>query len=430
MNSFEKGTWIVNSAKHIVNLKTSTSELSFFEATEQAGKAGLLLARLVSPAQEIIPAQKVKIFARESGITAGELTNCLSNLKSAGKIDFTVSDGKPRDVEVYCFSSKDAIETVPTIFDAQDPTQIENASLSALSDTFHAPRYLPELVQGIVSNGFDEKTAAQTVQLQETLRLVKSAKAGSETLLYNEYAFAGAPEKIANALKALSPSERQAVEDIQQYLEKYPGVPYESLTKYSKNILEMMEGVGLIDVVPVYSPYGKASFVTLPQHKGISIGASPVSSDVFHKVKLMLSCLRYGEIKSGYGRGKIKSAQMLQNIVNKLNRLDWVGPCTAIGQDYQLLEKDGVIETRPASSGMFYMKLRQPEIGVLVKQIIEFNTIVGDIDSQSLKILGTQPSGYDLPETRRSDILAQPSPGVSSIRSKLMHSLRTGATLK
>jgi len=430
MEPFEKGTWIVNSAKHITRLRTNTPELSFFEATEQAGKAGLLLARLVSRSQEVIPAAKVKIFAREAGVTAGEVSSCLHQLKTAGKVDLSLDGIKPKDVEVYCFSGKDAIQTVAELFTNADSTEAENASLISLERTFHAPAYSGEVIESITQAGFSSQVAAQTLQLQETLNLIKVQKDGSQALFFNEYAFADNPLKIAAALKGLSPDEKQTVEDIQELLQHSPGLSFDALHKFPKHIVSMMEGVGLLDVMPVHSPYGKALFVTLPQHKGISIGASPLSSDVFHKVKLMLSCLRYGEVKSGSQRGKIHTTEKLMNIVNKLNRLEWMGPCTAIGQDYQLLEGDGVIETKPASSGMCYMKLRQPEIGKLVHQIIEFNVVVGDWDDNNLKILGSQPTGYDTPESRRTELLATTTPAVESARNKLLQSLRTGSKLK
>lgn len=40
MDKLLKGTWVVNSIKHLLNVKPNTPELSYFEATEQAGKAG------------------------------------------------------------------------------------------------------------------------------------------------------------------------------------------------------------------------------------------------------------------------------------------------------------------------------------------------------------------------------------------------------
>ncbi|MGG4094481.1 hypothetical protein [Paenibacillus lautus] len=37
MDKLTKGTWIVNTVKHLAELKQYTTELAFYEATEQAG---------------------------------------------------------------------------------------------------------------------------------------------------------------------------------------------------------------------------------------------------------------------------------------------------------------------------------------------------------------------------------------------------------
>jgi hypothetical protein len=136
--------------------------------------------------------------------------------------------------------------------------------------------------------------------------------------------------------------------------------------------------------------------------------------------------LRFGEVKSTSWRGRIDSTEKLINIVNKLIRGEWVGPCTAIGQDYQLLERDGVIVTRPGFPGTYSMKLRQKEVGLLVKQILEFGRAVPEMDTELQRLLEKQPLGYTIPEDRRAQILAKPTRGVAEIREKLLHSLRTG----
>jgi hypothetical protein len=97
MNKLEKGTWIVNSIKHLLKVRTNTPELAYYEATEVAGKAGLLLSRFVADEQEIISEAKTKVFARESGITRVEILACLNCLKEQEKIDFNVdSNGNRR----------------------------------------------------------------------------------------------------------------------------------------------------------------------------------------------------------------------------------------------------------------------------------------------------------------------------------------------
>lgn len=141
MDKLTKGTWIVNTVKHLAELKQYTSELAFYEATEQAGKAGAFLGRLVADNQEIVPIQNAKVFARQSSISPAELVTYLNYLRQAEKVDYSVdSMGRPKEIEIYCFSGKDALESVSTIYDKLEPLQEENASLIGLNHTFHLPR--------------------------------------------------------------------------------------------------------------------------------------------------------------------------------------------------------------------------------------------------------------------------------------------------
>jgi hypothetical protein len=431
MGELEKGTWILNSIKHLSQIQTNVPELSYFEATEQSGKAGTLLGRLLADAQETVPGAKVKVFARQSGITSIELMPCLQLLKEEGKVDFTVDpSGAAKAVEVYSFSLKDAIETTAKLYDRLDPSDHEQASLVSLGHTFHLPSYRSELIEKVTEAGYRESVAASTVDMQDTLQLVRTSRESPEPLFYNEYAFASGPQKIARALKSLSDAERDTVQEIQEALEATPGYPLDSLNrKYPASILQLMEGVGLVDAVAVNSEFGEATFLTVPQLRGPSIGPSLLSADVFHKAKVLLSCLRFGELKSVYSRGKIDTNEKMMNIVNKLTRGEWTGPCTAIGQDYQLLEKDGVIETRPGPKGMYYMKLRQREVGLLVKQMLQMKRVMPEIDVELQQLLKNQPTAYTIPEHRRTRIQAAQVRGVRSIREKILQSLRTGVKL-
>ena len=430
MDDLTTGTWIINSTKHLLGVRANTPELSYFEATELSGKAGMLLSRLVADGEETVEAGKVRVFARESGITAGERLTCLSHLRKMGKIDFSVDEsGSPQEVEVYCFSAQDVLAMTGKLYKDLDPSGHEQASVISLDSTFRLPRYESEIIGAITSKGFSEETAVTTIKLQRALELVRTSSKSKDLIYYNEYAFADNPQKIAKALRGLSANQRTTVEDIQELVEENPGYPLNTLLgKFPSAMVRLMEGVGLVDAMTVHSNIGNATFLTLPQLKGISIKTSSLSADVFHKAKVLLSCLRFGEVKSQPWRGRIETHEKMINIVKKLVRGEWVGPCTAIGRDYQLIERDGAIVTRPAKTGMYYMRLRQREVGMLVSQMLEFKHALPEADFELQKLLEKQPLGYAIPEERRSQILARPIKGVAEIREKLLHSLRTGVT--
>ncbi len=437
MDDVTKGTWLINSYKHLLAIRQDAPELSQFEATDAAGRSGALLARLVADASEVVPADKVKAFARQSGIRPAELQAHLQYLKNAEKIDFVVARSSGAlEVEVYCFSTQDAITTTAAIYDDLGPSEYEKASLVTLDETFLLPRSDHELIENLTSAGYSEEVAEATLSLQESLELVKVSRERelNRPVFYNEHAFSGDPQIIVRALSSLKSPERQEVEDIQRLVDSNPAYPLDELEAvHSPTILRMMEGIGLLDGTPVKSEHGEAVFVTGPQLKGIAIDVQPLSVDVFHKAKVLLSCLRFGQLKSESGRGKITTEDKMLNIVNKLLRGDWVGPCTAIGQDYQVLEIDGVIETRRATHGwygtqsMYEMRLRQREVGVLVRQMLTYQRVLSDPQVDSSRLLFQEPVlSYTIPEMRRREIVAKQTKPVKEIRDRLLQALRTG----
>lgn len=432
MDNITKGTWIINSVKHLVDAKTNTLELNSLEATEQAGKAGILLARLASDNQEIVSRDKLSIFARQSGLTSGEIPTYANYLKGQGKVDFSKDNlGRIKELEVYCFSMEDAIETTTNIFESLQPKETEEASIIGLQSTFELPRTKDEFINEITCKGIEENTANEVMQLQQTLSLVKTNVADDKPILFNEYAFSGDSVKIKKALTSLSTQDSDMVKHILETVTNSQGYLYDTFLEnkeIDRNILTMMEGIGLLDGIEVKSQYGNATFLTTPQLRGQGVGQFKISADVFHKAKLLLSCLRYGQIKSISSRGRISTKSKMLNIINKLISGAWMGPCTAIGQDYKLLEIDGVIQTRSRERGMYDMKLRQTDVGRLVKEMITFNKLVTE-DTGIGDIFDNQPTSYIIPEQRKKTIEAKTTKPIEEYREKLLVSLRTGGDL-
>lgn len=427
MDKLTQGTWIVNTVKHLTEIKQNTSELSYFEATEQAGKAGTFLSKLVAKNQEVIDIKKAKVFARESSISPAELNVYLGYLKSQEKVDFNVDKlGNPREIEIYCFSNREALETVSSIYEDLESSEEEQANLIGLNETFNLPCYPEELVESLTINGVKESIANEIITIQENFGLVKSSIDGKQKVLFNEYSFNGDPQKVVKALSGLEDNEKQLVLEVIDLVSSSQGFLSENIPHHiPKNTLHMMEGVGLLDGVDVQSNFGNAVFYTTPHIKGKGVGTFLLSDDVFHQAKILLSCLRFGQTKSTYGRGKISSGDKMMNIINKLLRGEWVGPATAIGEDYHILEIAGVIQTRVGASYGYEMQLRQLEVGELAKQMLIYNSIVAE-DFNIAELLKYQPTGFTAPESRKNMILAKNVAPVETMRNKLLQNLRTG----
>ena len=66
MDNLEKGSWIINTVKHTTGVRTDTVELNDLEVTERAGKAGILLGKLLGGKQEIIDRKSTRLNSSHS----------------------------------------------------------------------------------------------------------------------------------------------------------------------------------------------------------------------------------------------------------------------------------------------------------------------------------------------------------------------------
>lgn len=429
MDDLTKGTWIVNSQKLLQGIRDDIPDKFELDATDVSGKAGALLSRLAADSEEIIPMEKVSAFAQSVGIgkAAVKIEPYLKLLRNAGKIDYTTNG-----VAVYCFSTEDAVKTTAQIFDTQNPADCEKANILSLDATFRLPHTESDLIQALTDGGVSEKTANLTLALQSSLKLVQVTSSQGRPIYFNEYTFAGKSEKIVAAMKSLKPAKELALKEILDIVENNPGYPLDELEKeFPRDVLQLMEGVGLFDGIPVYSQNHEAVFVCSPQLKGISLEvADPLWADVFHKAKILLSCLRFGQFKSRYHRGLITDPQMMLNIVNKLLRDEWVGPCTAIGHDYKELEVRGTIQTRAVQNdtfGRYEMRLRQKDVGKLVRDMLQYKRVLTPNGDSFEELLGTEPVlNCQIPEVRRKQVNASMTEPVKVIRDQLIDSVRAG----
>jgi len=164
-------------------------------------------------------------------------------------------------------------------------------------------------------------------------------------------------------------------------------------------LFDKLMAAGFYDVNMVSNDQGEHAFVTAPAafHKFVD----PMVDDAFDLAKALVAALTYGIAKSDPGRGRIMLPSVL---LNKLVAGYEVGPATAIGQDYKVLELRRVITLRKASGGMYFMKLRKRDIGEIAQQVLMHggatDQVLGSIPSAAM-------SGYTGPEASRSTFRRQ-----------------------
>ena len=179
-----------------------------------------------------------------------------------------------------------------------------------------------------------------------------------------------------------------------------------------------MCAIGFIDENSIGNESGFFSFVTRPA--AFSKFTNSAADDAFDLAKAFVTSLTYGMSSSSHGRGKIR---MIEALMKKLVNGSEVGPATAIGQDYKVLEMKGVIKVRSAEDGRFFMRLLKKEVGELAFKVITDGEACSSPLSELPEVSATK---YEGPEANRSVIRKQQTEPLKRTVRFLLSDLRTG----
>ncbi|MFW9878105.1 MAG: hypothetical protein ACFFG0_33915 [Candidatus Thorarchaeota archaeon] len=370
LTDIRQGTWLIIITKHLLNYSTTHQTLSTLDNICFAGKCGSLLIKLSADKNENLRYKKVIAHARLCGIGKRELQIYLNPLKSHGCIDW---DKEKTTFEVLAASRKRVLATTYRIFTSTEPSEIENILPSFLEFCLIRPRLSSECSEYLSALITSEKVE-RILKLVEYLELlcVLDIPGNSEKLYYNGHQFGDKAMHIGKALSAVPKKFREELNLLLQKVMEQPGVLDENVN-FPKEVKRFAIGLGLIEMSEVSSTVGTARFLTTPKLSMPSVADEvwELDKDVFHHAKMLLSSLRFGQFKSKPSRGKINDPI---DIVNNLISRGVVGPCTAIGEDYLVIEGEGVIKTVSAkhkAGKQFYMELRRREPVEIVQGLLE-----------------------------------------------------------
>jgi hypothetical protein len=374
LTATREGAWLVNISKHLVTFAPNIIELAVLENAFFAGKCGALLIKLSADETEQLTRKKVRAHAQICGVSGTELPIYLQSLKLHECLDWNEGE---EVYEVLPFSRERVLDTTSKIFrGAVAATDAEKALPALLEFCLLRPRLHME-VKDFLCKSISEKEADRLLEIVTTFNLL-----GVEVLLqpspvklyYNEYQFGERDQlvKAGSAIAELPAAKKSELNDLLEAVASKPGTPPESVP-VADETKQFAIAVGLIEMSEVASPAGSAKFLTMPRLPVPSVGKqiANLEDDVFHHSKMLLSSLRFGELRSSPSRGRIIEPHVL---VSALLDRDRVGPCTAIGEDYVILEAEGVIKTVRAADrrgNQFYMELRRREPAEVVLNLLK-----------------------------------------------------------
>src|SRR5262249_10830266 len=147
-------------------------------------------------------------------------------------------------------------------------------------------------------------------------------------------------EKASKALSHMDATERALVLELVNRVAKYQGMPEVSAVNWLKTqgkpkLCEFAVSIGLLDRTEILTKEGNRQAFLSPPHLYGEIAAKH-GRDVCDRVRLFLDSIRHGEHYGDWITGKIRDPVVL---LSRLLSNREIGPCTAIGTDYILVEK-------------------------------------------------------------------------------------------
>lgn len=415
MDKKTQGAWIVH---HAEKLKTVTNADNEFEQINFAGKCGVLLSSLSADSQYKLDDQRVNALARASNINVRtELPTFLNELERQR----VISKGRGA-IEVLGMNAGSVLEHTSRIFDESSPENKESAAITLAEncsqlpmDEVNAKEFIGDLFKmtNDSTNNFFHNV--------ECIGLVDSEESYSgNKLLFNGNLFRGENSKKAySIIKSMSPVESVKIKEINDMLSKDGCLSANTV----KNILgdELFikaQSIAIFDINSIGNESGNHEFVTKPS--AFNKYSNSTLEDAFDLAKAFVTSLTYGMTTSGYNRGRI---QQITALLSKLNSGQWIGPATAIGQDYQILEMKGVVKVEKVVGNRCKMKLLKLEVGKLALQVIN----EGDASQNSLESLpNASVTRYQAPEyTRQLARKNQTAPMKRNV-GEILNQLRTG----
>tara|TARA_R110002020_G_scaffold78614_2_gene197591 strand:- start:9168 stop:10430 length:1263 start_codon:yes stop_codon:yes gene_type:complete len=412
-----QGSWLI----HHTNKLQNVTNQGQYQSTFVAGKAGILLSAISETNQSVLTNDKLEVLANASNINIGfELPRLIEVLKEQELIDVTASG-----VGVLGVTTSSALQHTSSIFESLSPKSIEISAIELAESASIKPVRSSELGERLSDDyKLSKKEILQLFYDSESIGFVDAESIGkNEKLLFNGNLFRrDSAVKTKAVLDSLNSGEQAALTELIQKLKRNACVPYTDALKILGEILfKKVNAIGFFDINVVSNSREEVGYLTLPA--AFSKFSSSMVDDAFDLAKAFVASLTYGMTKSDYARGQIS---MIDRLLGALIDGREVGPVSAIGQDYKILELKGVVSIRHGTKGGRsgpLMRLLKKEVGELALQAIR----QGDVSEQSIMALpGAAITKFRGPEVNREIIRREQIQKSPFETNDMISALRTG----
>jgi len=414
MNKKTTGAWIVHHTQKLQGVALSTQD---YDQISFAGKCGIMLNALAGSQEAEVSNDRLNALAKGNGISPRlELPPILTELQQQRLIDQGDSG-----IAILGLTTAKTLEHTTTIFEESEPAPCERAALVLSEKVSELPLAREEAAE-YVSDSFQisAKETEDTLSQYEDIGFFDSEDVSGDRIYFNGNLFRR--ENIAKANAVVSSLNSSDEKKVVQLSAKLKAVGCLSKTEATSllgdQLYSKLSSIGFIDENSIGNESGTFSFVTKPA--AFAKFSNSLADDAFDLAKAFVTSLTYGMTSSPSGRGRIT---MIEALMRKLIEGKWVGPATAIGHDYKVLELKGVIEVRAAGGGMYSMRLLKKEVGQMALMVIT----EGEASSETLlQLPSVSAIKYNGPEVNRVVTRKRQTEPLKRGVARLLSDLRTG----
>lgn len=391
MEKRTEGAWLIHHTKKLFDVRDTQD----FEDIELAGKCGIFLSNLAADENTDLNKDKVDAIAKASSIKKTEIETIKNKLVEAHLIDVVKNGG----ISVLGITTSTVLSHTANIFDSSNSNNYQKAALELSERISDLPKPEKELKE-YISDEY-KLTSRDTVDLFsqcEEIGFIDYENLDNDSKFYfNGNLFRKENIQKTNAiLNSLNSDDSRKILEMNELLSRKGCITFEKAKAIlGEVLLTKLQSIGMYDFNEVSNSHETKTFVTKPS--AFSKYGNPFEEDALDLAKAFVSSLYYGMNFSSSGRGRIT---MLNALMRKLVNGFEVGPATAIGEDYRLLELKRVIQLRDAGNNRYFMKLLKKDVGQLALQVLEF----GDATEQSIQnsiVYTGSVTNYKGPEQKR-----------------------------
>jgi len=349
INKETKGAWIVH---HSRKISMDVSAPAEYVVLDETGKAAELLMRLGAAEEDTLSRVEVNAIGKAANFNVrSELPHYLNLLQNRRLIDISTNE-----IQVLGVTTRGVLSHASDLFDEASPEKRELAAIEIGEIVSNSPILLTEAEEYVGDTyKLTRKDSNEFMRRASEIGFIDvEGDDESNMLVFNGNLFKrDSIKKSAAVLSSLNSADQVRLNEEFERLNAAGCILADRVEKrLGKQLFQKLKAAGVIEINTVSNEQGEHAFVTLPGafHKFVD----PLIDDSFDMAKALVSALTYGMNLRSSSQGRIISADW---ILGALIRGRTIGPATAIGADYKVLEQNRVIKLSPADRGMYNMRL-------------------------------------------------------------------------